>query len=70
MMHYIKHFVTIDYALDRFYNSNSQELYSSHFDSPLSNEEQNIERLRNLNKFNKLQKNSELLEKNLHNKDF
>lgn len=68
--YYTKHFVTIDYALDRFYNSNSSELYSSHIDNPLTNEEQNIERSRNLIKFEKFQKNSEKLEINLHNKDF
>lgn len=68
--YYTKHFVTIDYALDRFYNSDSKELYSSHIDNPLTNEEQNIERSRNLNKFNRFQKNSDKLENILHNKDF
>lgn len=68
--YYTKHFVDIDYALTRFYNSDSSELYSSHFDNPLSIEETNIQREQYLNKLNKFKKNSENLEETLHNKDF
>lgn len=68
--YYTKHFVDINYALTRFYNSDSHELFSSHTDSPLSDEELNIQRYQHLNKLNKFKKNAEKLEEILHNKDF
>lgn len=68
--YYVKHFVGIDYALSRFYNSDSSELYSSHIDNPLSTEETNIQREQHLNKLKKFEKNAKKLEKNLHNTDF
>lgn len=68
--YYTKHFVDIDYALSRFYNSDSSELYSSHIDNPLTTEELNIQREQHLNKLNKFKKNAENFEEIFHNKDF
>ena len=68
--YYTKHFVDINYALTRFYNSDSNELYSSHKDSTLCIIEENIKRELDLNKEKKREKNAEKLEKILHNKDF
>lgn len=68
--YYCKHFVDINYALTRFYNSDSSQLYSSHIDNPLSTEEINIQREQHLNKLNKFKKNAENFEDIFHNKDF
>ena len=68
--YYTKHFVDINYALTRFYNSDSSELYSSHTDSKLSTQEEILQREQHLNKLKKFEKNSEILENVLHHKDF
>lgn len=68
--YYTKHFVDINYALTRFYNSDSNQLYSSHIDSNLSSEEEKIKRQQDLNKLKKFNKNAKKFEEILHNKDF
>ncbi len=68
--YYTKHFVDINYALTRFYNSDSSQLYSSHIDSTLSTLECNIQREQHMNKLNKFKKNANKFEEILHNKDF
>lgn len=68
--YYVKHFVTIQYALDKFYRSDSVELYSSHQDSQLCNEEENIKRQRELQKLSRFEKNAKKLQNDLYNKDF
>lgn len=68
--YYFKHFVTTQYALSRFYNSPSNELYSSHTDSNLTITEEIIKREKSIIREKKMQKNAKIMEKNLHDTDF